>query len=128
MSITENEKLWVAAAEEIREGHYLTVSVAFAGENISVIVFKFKGKCFAYRNLCVHMPRQLDCVEDMIFDESGQYLRCSMHGIVYDPTTGESVSEICHGKRLTPIELMEDERGIWIVDRRVQRSQAPDDV
>jgi nitrite reductase/ring-hydroxylating ferredoxin subunit len=126
MSINENDKLWVADPEELGEGHYVTLDVNFAGENTSVIVFRFKGKCFAYRNLCVHMPRPLDCIEDMIFDESGKYLRCSMHGIVYDPSTGESVSEICHGKQLTPIELTEDERGIWIVDRRVQRSQAPE--
>lgn len=40
-----------------------------------------------------------------------------MHGIVYDPLNGKCASEICAGKRLTPIALVEDAEGIWIADR-----------
>ena len=125
MATIEDEPLWVTNSEELSDGAYLTMDVSYAGEAISVIVFRYRGKCFAYRNLCVHMPRKLDCLEDMIFDESGQYLRCSMHGIVYEPSTGSSVSEICHGERLTSIELMENEQGVWIIDRRAQKLASP---
>ena len=120
MLTNNNENLWVSTSENLRDGCYLKKEVYYAGEIISVIVIRHKGKCFAYRNLCLHMPRELDCIEDKIFDDSGQYLRCSMHGIVYDPSTGESASEICYKKRLTPIELMENEQGIWLIDRRVR--------
>jgi nitrite reductase/ring-hydroxylating ferredoxin subunit len=58
--------------------------------------------------------------KNTVFDATGKYLRCSMHGIVYDPVTGASVSSICTGERLTPIGIMEDEQGIWIMDRRVK--------
>ena len=68
----------------------------------------------AYRNLCVHMPRTLDCEQNTIFDASGRYLRCSMHGIVYDPMNGESKSDICRGQRLTAIDVVEDGDGVWI--------------
>jgi len=113
-------RIWVGTREQLAEGGYLRVDVAYDRERISVVVFRYKGRCGAFRNLCVHMPRALDCEKDMIFDATGRYLRCSMHGIVYDPVTGESVSEICNGKRLTPVGVVEDETGVWICDRRVQ--------
>jgi nitrite reductase/ring-hydroxylating ferredoxin subunit len=65
------------------------------------------------------MPRRLDCESNVIFDETEKLLRCSMHGIVYDPVTGASVSSICNGEKLTSIEIEENQKGIWITDRRV---------
>ncbi|MBI1284267.1 MAG: Rieske 2Fe-2S domain-containing protein [Thiobacillus sp.] len=115
-----NERLWVAASDQLAEGSYLRTEVAYTGEPVSVIVFRHKGRCLAYRNRCVHMPRQLDCEKDGIFDATGQYLRCSMHGIVYDPVTGASVSSLCNGQRLTPIGIFEDPHGVWIDDMRVK--------
>jgi len=120
MTNPSNERLWVATSEQLAEGAYLRMAVAYTGEPISVLVFRYKGQCLAYRNRCVHMPRELDCEQDVIFDATGQYLRCSMHGIVYDPLTGESVSSICNGQRLTPIGIVEDEKGVWIEDMRVK--------
>jgi nitrite reductase/ring-hydroxylating ferredoxin subunit len=116
----QEDRIWIAPSRELTEGKYLRIDVAYDSEPISAVVFRFQGKCLAYRNLCVHMPRQLDCEKDMIFDSTGQFLRCSMHGIVYDPVTGESISEICTGKRLTPIDTLEDGQGIWLIDRRVK--------
>ncbi len=84
-----------------------------------MFIFRHQGRCIAYHNLCVHMPRKLDCESNVIFDETGQFLRCSMHGIVYEPLTGASISSICNGERLTSIEIEEDQEGIWITDRRV---------
>lgn len=117
MTASTDARIFVAPGEELGEGAYLRLEIGYAGEAISVIVFRYRGSCLAYRNLCVHMPRELDCEQDMIFDASGRYLRCSMHGIVYEPRSGESVSEICAGKRLTPISVVEDATGIWIDDR-----------
>jgi nitrite reductase/ring-hydroxylating ferredoxin subunit len=117
MSSDIAQRIWVATSEQLAEGGYLRTSIGYAGETIAVVVFRYKGQCLAYRNLCVHMPRELDCEQDMIFDETGQYLRCSMHGIVYDPLSGECASEICAGKKLTPIALVEDADGIWFNDR-----------
>jgi nitrite reductase/ring-hydroxylating ferredoxin subunit len=120
MPASSDERLWVGTSEQLAEGGYLRKDVEYAGEPISVVVFRYKSKCLAYRNLCVHMPRELDCERNTVFDATGKYLRCSMHGIVYDPMTGVSVSSICNGERLTPIGIMEDEQGVWITDRRVK--------
>jgi nitrite reductase/ring-hydroxylating ferredoxin subunit len=86
----------------------------------SVIVFRYQDECIAYRYVCVHMPRRQDCERDMIFDATGRHLGRSMHGIVYDPISGESLSEICRGQYLTAVEVQENEEGVWIVDKRVR--------
>jgi nitrite reductase/ring-hydroxylating ferredoxin subunit len=115
-----DERLWVATGEQLAEGGYLRIAAAYTGEPISIFVFKYKGRCLAYRNLCVHMPGELDCEKDVIFDATGRYLRCSMHGTVYGPSNGASVSAIRNGQRSTPIGIVEDEPGAWIEDIRVR--------
>lgn len=119
--------IWLCHSEQLKEGEYLRAEINYASEPASVVVFRHKGECMAYRNLCVHMPRRLDCEKDMIFDDTGQYLRCSMHGIVYDPATGKSISTMCNGDRLTPVKVQENERGVWIVDKYVRPLQETED-
>ncbi len=113
-------RIWVCHKDQLTEGDYMRIEVMYANEPTSVIVFRYKGNCLAYRNLCVHMPRRLDCEKDMIFDDTGQNLRCSMHGIIYDPVTGESKSTICASKKLTPVKVQENEEGFWIFDKRTR--------
>jgi nitrite reductase/ring-hydroxylating ferredoxin subunit len=65
------------------------------------------------------MPRRLDGEEDKVFDHSGRYLRCSMHGIVYTPETGTSVSAMCEGDQLRAVAVYEEDGEIGIADFRV---------
>jgi len=111
------QRIWVCNSNEIREGGYLRSRIAYDHQPTPVLVFRYQGRCMAYKNRCVHMPRELDGELPAIFDISGRYLRCSMHGITFDPLTGESRSEICQGQRLTPVGILEDEFGVWIEDR-----------
>lgn len=113
-------QLWICHSDQLKEGSHIRVEVLYADESSSVVVFRHKGICLAFRNLCVHMPRTLDCEKDMIFDDTQEYLRCSMHGIIYDPMTGESMSDICRGKKLTSVKVQENDEGIWICDKRVK--------
>jgi nitrite reductase/ring-hydroxylating ferredoxin subunit len=119
MPASNDDRIWIGPSEQLLEHQPLYLNVIYAGELIPIFIFRHKGRCIAYRNLCVHMPRRLDCESNVIFDETGRFLRCFMHGIVYEPLTGASVSSICSGERLTPIEIEEDHAGIWITDRRV---------
>jgi len=120
MTTNHPARIWLCPSAELAEGAYLKTELIYDGEAVSMVVFRHKGACLAYKNLCVHMPRTLDCEQDMIFDATGRFLRCSMHGIVYDPLTGESLSDICRGQRLTAIDTHEDETGVWIADRHVK--------
>ena len=119
-SISNKNRLWVCSSEQLIEGVYQRIEITYSGKSSSVLVFRLNGQCMAYRNLCVHMPRELDCEKNTIFDSTGQKLRCSMHGIVYDPMTGESISTMCNGERLTAIRVQEDDEGVWIQDKRVK--------
>lgn len=116
---SESGRVWVCSSSELADGSFVKTDVCHDGVPISVVVFRHGGLCRAYRNLCVHMPRTLDCEQDMIFDASRRYLRCSMHGIVYDPVTGVSLSDICRGQSLTAIQVVEDPQGVWLADRHV---------
>ncbi len=113
-------RLWVASSGELVDGAFTRVEVLFEKAVSSVIVLRHDGVCRAYRNRCVHMPRELDCEANTVFDRTGRLLRCSFHGVVYDPTDGTSLSTICDGQRLTAIGVEEDEHGVWLVDKRVR--------
>ena len=66
------------------------------------------------------MPKALNCERDTVFDESRELLRCSMHGIVYDPVAGESLSTMCRGERLNLLRVDEIDGWIRISDKRVR--------
>ena len=109
----------LCTSSELLEGHHLKRDILFEGNPQTILVIRFKGLPYAYLNRCVHMPRALDCLSDVIFDETGQRLRCSMHGIVFEPATGTSLSVICEGDRLTAIEIAESAGRIVATDYRV---------
>lgn len=111
--------LQLCASESLEDGRHLKLDILFEGSPQSMILLRFKGQPYAYLNRCVHMPKALDCLAETIFDETAQRLRCSMHGIVYEPTTGTSLSVICEGKQLVAIEISESEGGIVATDYRV---------
>jgi len=121
MSLSNNSQIWIASSDELTEGICLKKHVIFLGDPASILIFRSSGKVYAYLNRCVHMPRTLDCEQEGVFDSTGHLLRCSMHGIVYDPETGASLSTLCNGQHLTAIRLVQDEKqSIWIRDKRVK--------
>lgn len=103
----------------LANGQHHKVKIIFEGREEECLLVRFNDLCYAYINRCVHMPRPLDCEKDLVFDHSGQYLRCSMHGIVYQPETGASVSTMCEGERLKSVRIYEADGVVGIADYRV---------
>ena len=71
---------------------------------------------YAYVNACAHVPVELDLVEGDVFDISGQYLVCAMHGAYHDPQTSRCLGGLCSDRRLTPLDTV-IERGdgqVWL--------------
>jgi len=97
--------------------------MVFEGREEECLVVRFDGKVYAYINRCVHMPRRLDCEQERVFDTTGRYLRCSMHGIVYTPQTGASVSTMCEGDKLRAVEAYEENGEVGIADFRVSAAE-----
>jgi nitrite reductase/ring-hydroxylating ferredoxin subunit len=113
------EKYVVCQSEALADGQYLKLDIGLEGRREECLLFRFAGQVYAYLNRCVHMPRRLDGEEKQIFDHSGRYLRCSMHGIVYTPETGTSVSTMCAGEQLRAVTVYEADGVIGIADFRI---------
>ena len=113
------KRQFVCSSMALVDGRYLKLKMLFEGREEECLLVRFEGHCYAYINRCVHMPRPLDCEKDRVFDPSGRYLRCSMHGIVYTPEAGVSVSAMCEGERLRAVSVYEENGEIGIADYRV---------
>lgn len=112
-------KVFVCRSNELNEKDYVITDLRYSGNDHTAIVIRYNGELYAYLNQCVHMPRRLDCERNTVFDEQRKLLRCSMHGIVYQPETGASLSTMCEGERLTALRLVEADGEIHITDKRV---------
>ena len=109
----------VCSSTALADGQHRKLKIVFEGHAEECLVFRFDGKVYAYINRCVHMPRRLDCEQSHVFDRTGRFLRCSMHGIVYTPQTGTSLSTLCEGQRLRAVEVYEESGEVGIADFRV---------
>jgi nitrite reductase/ring-hydroxylating ferredoxin subunit len=114
-----DRKYKICANTDLAENDFKIVPLHFRKKPLSGIIFRYKQKLYAYVNQCVHLPRKLNCEANTIFDESKMLLRCSMHGMVFQPETGESVSTSCNGERLQPIRLKVHRDIIYIDDKHV---------
>ncbi|CAA9891317.1 Rieske (2Fe-2S) iron-sulfur domain protein [Candidatus Methylobacter favarea] len=105
--------------QELRKTSYLTRKIRFKKQPTSAIIFAFEDSVYAYINHCVHMHRPLNCEQDAIFDESGLYLRCSMHGFIFDPKTGACQSPLCFGQRLQSLCLEEIDGTLYFAGKHL---------
>lgn len=110
----------ICRSDQLAELGKWCFSVQYRGASEQALVVRFKGSVFGYLNHCAHMPRTLDCERDGVFDPSGRYLQCSMHGICYDPVSGRSLSEICLDQSLTAIKVTEQQGWIYLVDKHAR--------
>ncbi len=118
-SARHKRKLLVCDSAELTDRQHRIIHLLFKNEPQTAIVLRHGGQVYAYLNQCVHMVRPLDCMHDAIFDARHEHLRCTMHGIVYDPATGESLSVLCSGERLEPLRSTEIDGQVYLVDKRV---------
>jgi nitrite reductase/ring-hydroxylating ferredoxin subunit len=110
----------VCPSEALGEGHHIGIEVRYEDAVQAVILFRYQGRVFAYLNRCLHMGHALDAESPSIFDDNAEYLRCSVHGAVYNPATGECGSTLCNGERLRPVRLTETDGAIYITDKRAR--------
>ncbi|MGR9014895.1 MAG: Rieske (2Fe-2S) protein [Gammaproteobacteria bacterium] len=109
----------ICSRRELHEVSYLTRKVRIKNQPVSAIIFAFEGVAYAYINHCMHMNRPLNCEQDAIFDETGKYLRCSMHGFIFDPKTGACQSPVCLGQRLQALRLEEIDETLYFAEKHL---------
>jgi len=115
----------IAAAGALAEKAFLTVDVLLntrsSGQQaVNAVIFRYLGRVYAYVNHCMHMHRPLNCQSDGIFDEERRYLRCSMHGFLFHPETGECLSPVCEGQKLRPLKVAEEDGMIVFKEKHLQ--------
>lgn len=110
----------ICSRQELAAVDYLVRPIQYRHNETSAIIFYFRGEVYAYINLCMHMQRRLDCQEDTLFDAEGRYLHCSMHGFVFEPTTGECLSPVCAGEKLQALKVTAADEQIYFSDKHVK--------
>ncbi len=115
----------VLASGALPEKAFFTVDVVLrckspAPQRANVLVFRYLGKVYAYVNHCMHMQRPLNCLQDAIFDSEQRWLRCSMHGFIFEPETGICISPVCEGQALQSIKIGEEAGMIAFQEKHLQ--------
>lgn len=109
----------ICTRHELNQNSFLIRPIQFKNQLTSAIIFAFESMAYAYVNHCMHMHRPLNCEQDAVFDETGKYLRCSMHGFIFDPKTGECQSPVCLGQRLQSLRLEEMDDMVYFAEKHL---------
>ncbi len=112
-------------AEILTEHDFVSVEVLLKSKSAApikanLVVFRFAGQVYAYVNHCMHMHRPLNCQQDAIFDSARRWLRCSMHGFLFEPINGVCISPVCEGQALQKINVVEEAGLIVFKEKQLQ--------
>ena len=107
----------ICASGELGEGGTMFFRVRYRGETVGALLIRFGGEPHAWLNRCAHMARPLDGEGDEIFDPDEGLIRCSNHGITYDPVTGACQVGLCAGKSLTALCVAERDGQVHLTDK-----------
>ena len=109
--MADRERLICASRELVDSGDGVRFEIRVDGATEPAFAVRYKGRVYAYRNRCAHLPMELDWKPGKFFDSEGLLLICSTHGAVYRPETGECLGGPCEGA-LVPVPIEEREGGI----------------
>lgn len=109
-----NERV-ICASEDLVDGGLAKRFVTrIYGDEAPAFVIRYQGRVHAYINECVHIPLELDQNPGHVFDMTGQFLVCSVHGAYYSPNDGRCLGGPCRGPGLVPLSVEERDGQIWL--------------
>lgn len=111
-----HKRLICARADLEEGGRGVRFEVRRMDQPQPAFVIRFGGLPRAYLNRCGHIPVELDYQPGDFFDPSRLYLICSTHGALYDPATGACLGGRCNGRGLTPLTVVEEGDGIYLLE------------
>ena len=122
--------LEVCASSALEEkGRAVVFDVLVHRQPARAFALRFEGRVVAYLNRCVHVPTEMDWQPGEFLDADREFIICTMHGAVYEPTTGRCAGGPCGRGRLTRIDVTEREgRVCWMptADIRAPARTGPD--
>ena len=115
----------ILGIDVLTKNDFITLDVLLKSKSAApvraqALLFQFSGQIYAYINHCMHMHRPLNCQQDAVFDRERRWLRCSMHGFLFEPTTGVCISPVCEGQALQSIKVEEQNGTIVFKEKHFQ--------
>lgn len=85
-------------------------------QNITIVLIRKDGRCFAYRNVCPHYSIQLDNAQGRFFTYQNRYIMCAHHSAMFDIETGLCVDGPCKNHSLVQENVSEDGEAIYLAN------------
>lgn len=104
---SEQAQALCASAELEERGRAFVFDVMQFRQPARAFALRYDGEVHAYLNRCAHVPVEMDWQEGEFLDRDKRYIMCSIHGAVYEPTTGHCVMGQCGRRGLTKIRVSE---------------------
>jgi nitrite reductase/ring-hydroxylating ferredoxin subunit len=101
------ERMICSSADLADLGDGVRFEVNVGGKPEPAFAVRYRGRVYAYRNRCAHMPMELDWKPGKFFDVWGQHLICSTHGATYAPDTGRCLRGPCFEEGLISVPVEE---------------------
>jgi nitrite reductase/ring-hydroxylating ferredoxin subunit len=96
-----------ASATLVESGQACVFDVLLWKSPARAFALRFEGRVVAYMNRCAHVPTEMDWQPGEFLDSDRRFILCSMHGALYEPTTGQCIGGPCAGGRLMGIDVVE---------------------
>ncbi|MCK4865630.1 MAG: Rieske (2Fe-2S) protein [Gammaproteobacteria bacterium] len=96
---------------ELSGKEFIVKNDAFKKEEAFLIYYM--GNCYAYENSCPHTGVNLNWQDEQFFSFDGRFLQCSLHGALFEPTTGACVRGPCQGQELKRIRFIIENGGVY---------------
>ncbi len=105
----------ICSSDALQEGGLaVRFTARLYGEEPPAFVIRYQGRVHAYVNECVHIPLELDQKPGHVFDMTGQFLVCSVHGAFFAPHDGRCLGGPCSGPGLVPLPVEERCGLVWL--------------
>ena len=102
-----------ASAELEEAGKACVFDILLWRSPARAFALRFEGRVVAYVNRCAHVPTEMDWQPGEFLDSDRRFILCSMHGAVYEPTTGQCIAGPCRGGRLMPVRVVERDGHVY---------------
>jgi len=109
------QRLICASADLVEAGDGVRFVLERHGVAEAAFAIRWQGRVRAYFNRCAHVPVELDAQPGKFLDSSGLYLICTVHGALYDPTSGACLLGRCQGRGLEPLPVEERNGAVYLM-------------
>lgn len=109
------QRIPIATRSEIPERGSKKFTFERDGVTEEGFLIRYKGRFFAYRNLCSHIPLKMDQDTGIFFSPSGGNLVCKNHGAMFDPLTGKCILGPPKGKYLKWLSIAVTGETIFLI-------------